>query len=170
MSKAFAWNDETVKMLFELAGEGRSVKEIGLILGTTVRSVTGKLHRERRGKAQKNDPAFKVIQTSSASKSVYTRTIPAPTLATEGVGTILRPIKMRLHKGKLIGVLDVTGCRWPVADNPKVIGGRVFCNAKKRDGSSYCCDHAETNRASYSRELIRQTVKATLHILKKRAA
>lgn len=182
----FNWTEEAILQMLALAKEGRSSREIALILGTSRNSVIGKLHREevRRGikiyqpsapaRPRVNilpaKPISPELERNTTPKRTYTRAIPPPSLSATGVGTVLRPVKLHLKKGKLVGILNVTGCRWPIYEDESVIGGEVFCNAKQRDGSSYCPHHAEVNRASYSAELIRRTVRSTLSVLKKRAA
>lgn len=64
--------------------------------------------------------------------------------------------------GHLASIVDVTGCKWPVKDDPDFVGGVAFCNHAKDENSAYCPYHRQQSVASYSRELIRKTTKSAL--------
>lgn len=67
------------------------------------------------------------------------------------------------------GILDVTGCRWPLAEeSASVIASKTFCNAPQCNGSAYCETHRKASRAPWSRDLIRSTIRGTMFILKKK--
>lgn len=40
------------------------------------------------------------------------------------------------------GILDVTGCKWPVGENAATPGRHLFCNHDVEGGGSYCPYHA----------------------------
>lgn len=64
------------------------------------------------------------------------------------------------------GILDVSGCRWPLeVESPEVIGRKLFCNAVQCDGSPYCNEHLAQSVAPYSRDLVRRTIKDTVRTL-----
>ena len=87
----------------------------------------------------------------------------------ERAGSVMRivePAPTPPDQGQLASIVDVSGCRWPVKDDPEFIGGVAFCNHGQRDGSPYCEYHARVNVAPYSREAIRNTIKQSLYVLK----
>ena len=43
-------------------------------------------------------------------------------------------------EGQLASIVDVTGCKWPVRDDPDFVGGVAFCN-HATDGRVYCAHH-----------------------------
>ena len=45
------------------------------------------------------------------------------------------------------GILDVTGCKWPVGENDLTPGRHLFCNHGTEENAAYCPYHAELNRA-----------------------
>ena len=73
-----------------------------------------------------------------------------------------------LKLGRSCGIVDVTGCKWPVGFDAHVAGGHLFCNSELHD-SRYCEFHACESRASYSTELIVKTMKAALGANKRSA-
>jgi hypothetical protein len=85
----------------------------------------------------------------------------APSMPSSRVGFILPalPVPVPLS-GPAVGLLDVTGCKWPIHEDASLIGGYAFCNHSKGDGSSYCEYHAREAVADYSRALIRKTIKS----------
>lgn len=69
------------------------------------------------------------------------------------------------------GILDVTGCRWPLAEeSASVIASTIFCNAPQCDGSAYCETHRKAARSAGSRELIRSTIRTAIYLTKRRGA
>ena len=69
-------------------------------------------------------------------------------------------------ESRLASIIDVTGCKWPVRDDAEFIGGIACCNHSTPDASPYCEYHAKKAKASYSRTLIRETVKSALYVYK----
>ena len=64
---------------------------------------------------------------------------PMPKPAQVGVG-FLMPAADEAPRAPGIGILDVTGCRWPIGEDPAVYGRHTFCN-HETDGSAYCAEH-----------------------------
>lgn len=60
-------------------------------------------------------------------------------------------------------IIDMTGCKWPVSDDPSLPGGKVFCNEPMHD-HRYCAAHAEASAATYSEKLIRHTTQSALRV------
>ena len=99
-----------------------------------------------------------------------------PMLPTEGLGFVLPPMDSapepapEARARPAIGILDVTGCRWPVDADPAIIGRHAFCNAECQEGQSYCPEHRRENKAAYSRTLINKTTRSAIKTLARRRA
>lgn len=181
----FKWTEDAIQRMLELDGEGKTCREIGLELGCSKNAVIGKLHREKVARGLKTYfasdltkrqgrlnilPAKAIspeLERNTIPKRKYTRSVPAPSLSAEGVGVILPTPKIVIEKGKMVGILDVKGCRWPLDPVPGLIGTHAFCDAETATGRSYCAEHLAMNRAPYSRDLIRSTVRQVVFTLKK---
>ncbi len=181
----FTWSDENIERMLDLHRKGKSTAFIAFELGCTRNAVIGKLHRvlvklglkgNFRSDAAKNSRKVNLLPEKAISPELqrntvplrkYTRQIPPPSLSAEGVGIILPVPKIVLQKGKMIGILDVKGCRWPVDSDPSVIGTHAFCNAETATGRSYCEAHTKEAKAPHSRDLIRQTMRQAVFILKR---
>jgi hypothetical protein len=160
------WTTEKTEQLFSLLEQGKSAREIGEIFGMGRMAVLGKAHREKVKRGHIPEPRKLVLD---GVKRAYTFR-PQPKPSTEGVGFIMPTIPAPApQKGPAVGLLDVTGCKWPVAEDPSLIGGQAFCNHAKADGKPYCPFHVNASIAPYSAELKRRTVKS-LHFVLKRAA
>jgi GcrA cell cycle regulator len=168
------WTPETIDTLLTMWRQGYSASETARHFGCTKNSIIGKLHRERvRLGLKAEQPRIrdrrKVANAdSTVQKRQYTRRQPMLTLASES-GFVMRtvePAPTPPDQGQLASIVDVTGCRWPVADNPDFVGGVAFCNHGQRENSPYCEYHARVNVAPYSREAICRTIKQSLYLLK----
>jgi hypothetical protein len=160
------WTAEKTEQLFSLLAQGKSAREIGAIFGMGRMAILGKAHREKIKRGYVPEPKKRVL---NGEKRAYTfRAAPKP--STEGVGFIMPAIPAPApQRGPAVGLLDVTGCKWPVAEDASLIGGQAFCNYTKADGEPYCPYHVQASIAPYSAELKRRTVKS-LHFVLKRAA
>jgi hypothetical protein len=123
----------------------------------------GKLHREKLRLAAKGEPIERraPANTGTITKRRYTRREPMLTLASSA-GSVLRivePAPVVPDCGQLASIVDVTGCRWPVKDDPEFVGGVAFCNHAQRENSPYCPYHAQEGVVPYSRETIARTIK-----------
>lgn len=187
------WTEEAIARVVDLAMAGTSMREIGLEFGVSKSAVTGIYYRERRkrGTLPPVTPRKRVLKAlasvtpvcilpeerahpvpyrDTVQKDGGGRQMPLPTLPTTGVGMILPAISVDVPKGPGIGILDVTGCRWPTGEDDGVPGGHTFCNCARRDGSSYCAEHSKAHVAEGSRETIRQTIRSSLHLVRKARA
>ena len=152
--------------------EGKSAGEIGKALGITRNAAIGVVSRfrgsRRHGGAHTGKPAEFGVKTHEQRKWTRPHRADAPPrplpsiVAASGLSAPLRakPQKKPLPPAadSACGIVDVTGCRYAVADAPLVPGGYLFCNAKPRAGSSYCECHADIVGAPYSAKLIAHTV------------
>jgi hypothetical protein len=154
------WTAEKTEQLFSLLEQGKSAREIGIIFGMGRMAILGKAHREKIKRGHIPEPRKRILEglgserispelfRHTAPKRVYTfRSQPKP--STEGVGFILPAAPAPAPQaGPAVGLLDVTGCKWPVAEDPSLIGGKAFCNHAKADGSSYCPHHKQKARST----------------------
>ena len=175
------WTDERVEELKCLLKEGLSCSQIGRKLGCTRNAVIGKAHRIQHatGVRLMNEKPRRVPGSPIAGckpKRPYTRRSVAPSLASDTGGFVMpvavlpppAPLPVA-DTSRACGIVDLTGCRWPVGHDDATIGGHIFCNAEKHD-ERYCAVHADASRAPYSRELIRKTIKQVQGSMKRASA
>ena len=164
----FEWTEAVMDQLVALVLEGKkSFSQIGAELGCGKNAAIGKWHRirDRRGIVR-----LVPVKPTGTRKTARARPETAKTVIG---GAMLRPVKQPAPApvyGNVCGILEVTGCRWPVGHNRDVPGGHMFCNHSTESGESYCAPHASESAAPYSNDLIRRTVKSTLAILRTRRA
>lgn len=167
------WTFEQVEELITLWRQGRTSYELAAHFGITRNSIMGKLHREKLRRAEQGEPIERrrVANEGTITKRRYTRREPMLTLASSAgsVMRIVEPAPTPPDEGQLASIVDVVGCRWPVKDDPEMIGGVAFCNHAQRDKSPYCEYHARENVAPWSAEAIRKTA-ATINYILKRVA
>ena len=180
------WTEEAVEKLVKLVLEGRSMAQIAALLGDgcTRNAAIGKWHRVSASRGLRTPtPRRNILEDVGDSQRINPQllrnTTPKrrceprramPKVAKVGVGFLL-PSLPKPPQTSTVSIVDVTGCRWPVSDEPHLPGGFGFCNGTQRDGSSYCEAHAREATATYSNDLIRRTVKSVFTTLKsKRAA
>jgi GcrA cell cycle regulator len=136
------WNADEIARLFDLFKEGKSFSEIAPELGRSRCSCIGVYHREMVKRGHVPTPRKRVLD-GTVPKRVYTRAIPAPEVASAGVGFLFPAIAPVIQqRGPLVGLLDVTGCKWPIAEDASLIGGQAFCNCARKPGKPYCSEHA----------------------------
>jgi GcrA cell cycle regulator len=170
MKPTIDWTPAQVEELISLWRQGRTSYELATHFGVTRNSIMGKLHREKLRREKTGDPIERraLANNGTIVKRRYTRREPMLTLPSSAgsVMRIVEPAPAPPDQGQLASIVDVTGCRWPVKDDPGYVGGVAFCNHEQRDGSPYCPYHARENVAPYSREAIRRTIKQSLYLLK----
>jgi len=184
----FDWTPDLVEKILAMNAAGDSAGIIAREIGTTRNAVIGKLMRVKiqlgtYAPTGPREPILERIESRRAgiSPELLRNTTPKrpqnprrclPKVPTTGIGFRLPALKLipKPVRTSTVGLLDATGCLWAVGHDPRVIGGHTFCNHPKRDGSSYCEEHARDNVADYSRELIRSTIKGAIKAYKPRAA
>ena len=161
------WTPERIEELMAMYANGHTSYEMAAHFHVTRNSICGKIHREkvRRGivipaprKRRKASPTDK-----QRKRDQHMLTLPS---RAESVSAYVAPKPSAPDLGQLASIVDVTGCRWPVRDDPEFVGGMAFCNHDAADGSSYCPYHAQQAIAAYSRKLIRATLKSALYVWK----
>jgi hypothetical protein len=151
------WTMERVDTLMTMAAEGKTFSQIGAVLGVTRSCAIGKYQRIRVARGHVPTPRKRALAGEVSARPRIT----TPTLA-KGVTTPLRPalpVPVPLP-GPAVGLLDVTGCKWPIHEDASLIGGYAFCNHGKEGDARYCPYHAREAVAEYSRALIRKTIKS----------
>lgn len=167
---AFEWTPERIEELLSLWRQGLTSYQMAAHFGVSRSAVCGKIHRERV-KAnhvieRRREPRRRSSPTDKPRSKKPMLTLPE---SAGSVSRIVSPALPVFDDGRLASILDVTGCRWPVKDDPAFVGGVAFCNHAQKDGSSYCAHHAQINKAPYSDELLRRTYKQINFILKRAA-
>ncbi len=146
------WTAEKIDKLMEMVVKGKTFPQIAHALGTTRNAALGKYHRikVRRGHVPKPrkmvlegmGSAPKAFDRDTVQKRQYTPSRKLPDVSKTGIGFLLPAIPAPApRKGPARGILDVTGCKWPVAEDASLIGGKAFCNHALDDGSPYCAHH-----------------------------
>lgn len=156
------WTPALIDELLTLWKQGLTSYQLAAHFGVSRNSICGKLHRERikmghvvvRRREPRNRNPFR--------KKAMNVPIVVPVSAP--------PLALGPDESRLASIVDVTGCRWPVKDDPSFVGGIACCNHEQKDGSSYCPYHDHLKTASYSRTLIRQTIRDAIHLYVKAAA
>lgn len=158
------WTDEKINILRNMVKDGNSMREIALVLGCSRNAVIGKWQRIRI--AEGHQPLPKVKTPCGKSKTARER----PGSASKADGGIMPVLRLSPPKRprRAIGILDVTGCKWPVGYNVNVPGGHTFCNAALHD-DRYCEYHVKESGAHWSDELIKKTVNSVLSSMKRAA-
>ena len=133
------WTAEETDKLFQLVAEGYSMSAIGKALHRSRSSCMGRYSRE----AGKRGHIIASKARREAAKNMPLEPIAKPprrvTLGSNVI--LLRPLPPPpVRVGPAVGLLDVTGCKFPVAENAELIGGWEFCN-HKRDGERVYCEH-----------------------------
>lgn len=187
------WTEEDIAQVFAMVGAGTSMAVIAKHFGCTRCAVIGLYRRERlkRGTLPPVTPRKRVLKAlenaapvgilpeertppaphrDTVEKDGGGRCTPLPTLPAADVGMILPAIAVDVLKGPAIGILDVTGCRWPVGADEAIIGRHTFCNADCQEGQSYCPEHRRENKAAYSRTFINKTTRSAIKTLARRRA
>lgn len=145
------WTQEQREAVLTLWNKGLSASAIAPLFGTTKNAIIGIVHRwpgvkRRGGWAYRTGPRKVILKPSAPVAIAAPRTVPVA--AAKPVAAAPKPATARLQPTALVfiaarsgGILDVTGCRWPVMADASVIGGQLFCNADRYDQKSYCPRH-----------------------------
>jgi len=138
------WTPELIDELMMLYSQGLTSYQMAAHFKTTRNAICGKIHREkvRRGDVipapRKRRKASPTDQQRKRDKLMLT----LPSRA-ESVSAYV-PLKPEAPDlGQLASIVDVTGCKWPVRDDPEFVGGVAFCNHVAADGASYCPYHRD---------------------------
>lgn len=113
------WQPEQIDMVRSLVAEKLTAAQIGAKLGVTRNAIIGICHR--RGIAL-NKPAQQ-----------YTKT---------GLLIERKPTKVSGSRRLLLLDLKRSHCRYPDDDRDARTGQHTFCGRTKRNGYSYCAEHA----------------------------
>lgn len=177
----FDWTEEVVATMRRLLAEGFSTSYVAAQIGTTRNAVIGKAHRIEKTTGvmlMRNRPIYNAPrQHRNLKPRVFKEASIGPSMPGDAGSYRMPKVRLKYQSpkpssfkpGVECGILDVTGCKWPVRDEPRFAGGHAFCNAELHD-HRYCEFHAQMSAASYSDELIRRTTKAALFAYTKRVA
>lgn len=167
------WTPELREELMSLWDGGkRTFGELSRHFKVTRSAIAGRIRREKALRGIPSNPAFahnkprNPSQTANPKKEKRMLTLPARAEFAIPKHTFVALPKP--DEGQLASIVDVTGCRWAVSFDASAPGGHLFCN-HATDGKTYCPYHSQENVASYSRRLIRETVRSAI-IVNKRAA
>lgn len=171
------WTQEQRDELMLLWDGGRrTFGELARHFKVTRSSIAGRIRREKKLRGIPSDPAY-----AHRKPRAYSPTDKKPSMRKDAMLTLpgraefvisafKAPAMTKPDEGQLASIIDVTGCKWPVKDDPAYVGGVAFCNHHADEGQSYCPYHRAESVASYSRTLISKTVRSAWHVYNKRAA
>lgn len=175
MSK-YDWTAEALDRLFAMRASGMSFDKIGPALGVSKNAALGMYRRqcEKRGILPPVKPRKRILEAiaegrqriapelkrDTIPKRKYTTAADRIRLSREGIGFLFPSPAARPRKGRAVGILDVTGCRWPLEDDPALIGGKAFCNAPQKHGRSYCAEHCRAAKSTQGVKTWLKTVAA----------
>lgn len=141
------WTMERVDKLFELAKEGFTFSQIGAAIGCSRNAAIGKYNRIRvsRGVHVPTPRKIMLPRIAAPKKVIQAKPKvvpkPMPEVAPKAA-LVLRPVDASPPPGPRVGIVDVIGCRFPVADDAGIIGGIVLCNEPPDGEWIYCAHHA----------------------------
>lgn len=166
------WTQEQRDELFALWGFGkRNYSELAKHFGVTKNAIVGRMRREKEARGIPCDDKYSHRRPSNTDKPKKRKPMLTLPGRAEFVITAYKPAPIVApDEGQLASIIDVTGCKWPVKDDPAYVGGVAFCNHHADEGQSYCPYHRAESVASYSRTLISKTVRSAWHVYNKRAA
>ncbi len=158
------WTENQIHELMRLYRQGLTSYQMAEHFGVTRNAICGRIHRERVRLGE--------IEAKPRNRKPQGRKkmLTLPHRAEFVLSTYVAPDPRIPDEGQLASIVDVTGCRWPVRDDSTFVGGVAFCNHAVEGDKSYCPYHAQVNVASFSRSLIRKTIKSALHLVKEKAA
>lgn len=152
------WTVERIDALFAMACEGKSMAQIAAVLGCSKNAVIGKHNRLRdrlgiaRPKAGPRKRTVNAVKPEKVSKEPVRVSIPTPAVVAKQLEVDVDPVRATLIlpfqpvpepvKAPGVSIVDVTGCRYAIADDDALIGGKAFCNAPLDGARSYCAEHA----------------------------
>jgi hypothetical protein len=131
------WTDERKAQVAEMLGAGLTFQDIGNHFHTSRNAIAGVINRNNplrlmTRRPQGNRPTPTVAKPAGRPRKIAVKKAPLPPVEDKP-----RPPVMRR-----VGLLELsrTDCRFPVEDDPDVIGGLRFCGAPTID--TYCAFHA----------------------------
>jgi hypothetical protein len=148
------WTIEKIDTMMILAAEGKSMREIAQALGTSRNSVIGKYQRVKVKRGHVPVPKKRILEGMGSEAPLFGRDTvikreykprrQIPGVSKDSVGFIMPALAAPPPRtGPAVGILDLTGCKWPVEYDPSLIGSYAFCNHTRRDEKSpYCAHHA----------------------------
>ena len=153
----FSWTPERIDQLLNMREqEGRAFSAIGDALGITRNAAIGKYQRLREATGHMPVPRKRILEIVSEGKPEFCRelrynTTPkralmprhkTPAVSTNGIGFVLPALAPPPPRtGPAVGILEVTGCRWPTGYDEAIPGRHTFCDATKTGNGPYCPFH-----------------------------
>lgn len=157
------WTPESIEQMMALMADLKSTSAVAKVMGISENAIVGKHYRERIRRGMIPAP-----RPSGGGSNAKRR---KPPVAAKGAGFILPMLPVSDARRKAAcSIVDVTGCRWPVKDDPHLVGGHAFCNAETPEGAPYCATHTRESVASGSHELIRSTIRAAVRVYTRKVA
>lgn len=151
------WTMERIDRLFVMVKEGFTFLQIGAEIGCSRNAAIGKYNRTRVSRGiHTRVPRNKVIALkreerisrelvrNTAPKRVYNRKQREPDVPNDGIGFLLPALPVPVPMASAgISIVDVVGCRYPVADDVELVGGKAFCNEALDGHRMYCAAHTK---------------------------
>ena len=153
------WTPEQDETLKKLLLENYSMSQIGRVIGCSKNACIGRWHRINPDKSiyLPRAPRRPILETledgTRINPQLLRNTTPKrrceprramPKVAKVGVGFLL-PSLPEPSRSSAVGILDVSGCKWAVGEDPAVYGRHTFCNHETDGKSPYCAYHRAVN-------------------------
>lgn len=143
------WTQELIDRMLAMRAEGKSAAQIGAALGCSRSAIIGKIHRiQQKHGLRKPDRTRAERRAAPSARFTGRPQLPVVGQAITVAACDLHsreapitPILTLVEAGVPCGILDVTGCRWPVGEDASVRGRHLFCNRERDGEGSYCAMH-----------------------------
>lgn len=141
MSISF-WTMDRIDQLFDMIDvKAMSFGQVALVLGCSRNAAIGKYSRVRYARGIPAKAPRKAVLTPAA-KSPRQPRAPRPSVAAKAAFVmpkiVVQPPPIPTTP---VGIVDLTGCKFAIAEYPDVIGGHAFCNAAPDGDHPYCAYH-----------------------------
>lgn len=133
MVKAFDWTPERVERAMELHGRGVTLSKAAAEIGVSRKTLMMMIHKEERRLGLRQP-----VEAGTVKRRSYTTRKAIATLSKARF--MLKLVAVNDKPQRKVGILNCTGCKWPMEPDETIIGGFVFCNAPK-DDARYCAFH-----------------------------
>lgn len=165
------WSIEQIDALFRLRRDGCTFTHIGLQIGKSRNACIGKWGRLRVAMGAHSVTPRKLLAPGDPRKKrnrKRDRPTPPPH-SIEAEGFILKPLPVP-RPVNVVGILEVTGCRWATGHDEAIPGGHTFCNEALAPAGHYCLQHASAAVSAYTPQVGRHFTKIPVSLIRSGAA
>ena len=151
MSASF-WTMERIDQLFDMIDvKGHTFGQVALAIGCTRNAAIGKYTRVRYSRGIPAKAPRKAV-LKPVAKEPRKPKAPRPSVAAKAAFVmpkiVILPPPIPTTR---IGIVDLTGCKFAIAEDPELAGGHAFCNAAPDGDHPYCAYHCKVAHFTPSR-------------------